>query len=175
MTFIDIGCYDGDTVEQFINWGQLIGDISDSTVYAFDPINYVDAWKDIHDRHIKHVKNIVFDRRAAWIEDTTLEFSPARMGSTVMKEKNTWNSANTVQVPAFDFSTWLQNVNEDIYIKLDCEGAEYPILEKMIQDGTDKKVKLMFIEWHAEKMGQFWKNKEEWVKQNLNCRWLEWR
>lgn len=179
MIFADCGAYNGDTVEQFINWGQFLGDISDARIYGFEPNpNFKDEWQDIHDRHIKHVKEINFQPSAAWTDDKGLEFSLWResdIGSTVMPDKRNWFAGKIIGVPSFDFSAWLKQFDEKIYVKFDIEGAEYPILEKMIFDGTDELCELLMIEWHADKMGEKWKQKEEWIKENLKCRWLEWR
>ena len=180
MIFIDLGAYKGDTVEQFISWGQLLGDISGAKVFAFEPNpNFKDHWKDIHDRHIKHVKEINFVQSAAWIDDKGLEFSlwhESDIGSTVMKDKRNWYAGQVIGVPSFDFSQWLRQFEDDeIYIKFDIEGAEYPVLKKMIEDGTDKMCKLLMIEWHADKMNESFKADEEFIKENLKCDWIEWR
>lgn len=180
MIYADLGAYNGDTVEQFINWGQVLGDISDARIFAFEPNpNFKDAWQDIHDRHIKHVKEINFDQSAAWIDDKGLEFSlwqESDIGSTVMKEKRNWHAGKVIGVPSFDFSSWLRQFEgEDIYVKFDVEGAEYPILNTMIDDGTDKLCKLLMIEWHADKMNANFKEQEQWIKAHLTPKWLEWR
>lgn len=180
MIFVDLGAYNGDTVEQFISWGQIFGDIHNARVYAFEPNpGFEEQWKDVHDRHIKHVKDIIFERAAAWIDDGGLEFSlwqESPIGSTVMKDKRNWYAGKVIGVPSFDFSEWLKQFEgEDIYIKFDVEGAEYPILKKMIADGTDKLCKLIFIEWHADKMGEQYKQDQKFIEENLKCRWLEWR
>lgn len=180
MIFIDLGAYNGDTVEQFISWGQLLGDISDATIYAFEPNpNFEDQWADIYTRQIKHVKDIVFEQTAAWIDEKGLEFSlwaESDIGSTVMKEKRNWYAGKIIGVPSFDFSEWLKQFEgEKIYVKFDIEGAEYPILKKMIADGTDKLCELLMIEWHSAKMGQQFVDDEKWIIDNLKCRWIEWR
>lgn len=180
MIYIDLGAYNGDTVEQFINWGQLLGDISDSKIFAFEPNpDYKREWKDIHDRHIKHVQEINFINKAAWTKEENLVFGKdleTQIGSTVMPAKKNWDSFEKSNVKGFDFSHWLKQFDgETIYIKFDIEGAEYPILRKMIEDGTDLLVTMMMIEWHAGKMGKFWQEEEQWIKHNLNCEWIEWR
>jgi hypothetical protein len=38
-------------------------------------------------------------------------------------------------------------------LKLDIEGAEYDILEKMVADGTIKRIDELFIEFHWDKCG----------------------
>lgn len=180
MIFCDLGCYNGDTVEQFINWGQVFANVSDATIYAFEPNpNFQKEWEDLYERQIKHVKDIVFEQSAAWIDDKGLEFSlwnESPEGSTVMKDKRNWYAGKVVGVPSFDFSEWLKQFEgEEIYIKMDCEGAEYPILRKMIEDGSDKLCKLIFIEFHANKMGEKWLEEQAWIIDNLKCKWIEWR
>lgn len=177
MIYIDLGCYTGDSVEQFINWGQLLRDIHDAEIYGFDPNpNFAAKWQDIHDRHIKHVKSINFSTDAAWVEDSEMSFSVGDLGSTLMVDKNTFIPSTVIDARCFDFSSWLKRfAGDEVYVKFDIEGAEYPVLEKMIQDGTDKLAKLLFIEWHADKMNEEYKAKEEWIKKNLHCKWLEWR
>lgn len=180
MIYIDLGAYNGDSVEQFINWGQVLGDISEAEIYAFDPIKGFEAeWEDIKTRQQKHVGSIEFIQSAAWIDEDGLEFSYWKeqpLGSTVMAQKRNWYAGQIIGVKSFDFSEFLwQFDGKEIIIKMDIEGAEYPVLEKMIADGTDKLVKLMMIEFHGDKMGQEFRNKEDSIKKNLSCRWLEWR
>ena len=180
MIFVDLGAYNGDTVDQFVSWGQLLGDISNAKVYAFEPNpNYQAQWDDVRMRHIKHVQDIQFINEAAWVDDGGLEFSlwhESPIGSTVMPAKRNWYAGEIVGIKSFDFSAWLKQFKgEDIYIKLDVEGAEYPILKKMINDGTDKLCKLLMIEWHADKMGQKFKDDQKFIEDNLKCDWIEWR
>lgn len=181
MIFVDLGAMNGDTVEQFINWGQVIGEISDAKVYAFEPNpNFKKEWEDIHTRHIKHVSEINFIQKAAWVEDGVMEFrqdlAPEPMGSTLMVDKAEANKETKIEVETMDFSQWLKQFGgEEIYIKMDIEGAEYPVLRKMIEDGTDKLVKLMMIEWHGNKMGTKWLNEQVWIIDNLSCKWIDWR
>lgn len=175
MIFIDLGAYTGDTVEQFINWGQILGDISDADIYAFEPSDYHEQWIDVRDRHIKHVKSITFKQEAAWLYDGVVHFSEADIGSTVMPTKNTWNDDTVKKAYCFDFSKWLKQFKgEEIYVKMDIEGAEIPVLEKMLQDGTDTIPTMMMIEWHGGKLGQDWRDRENVVKDKLT-KWIEWR
>lgn len=71
----------------------------------------------------------------------------------------------TVDVECIDLSAWLlQNcVSDDfVVIKLDIEGAEYAVLDKMIKDKSIELVDQLYIEWHA----RFFPNKEEyWAHQ----------
>ena len=88
------------------------------------------------------------------------------MGTSVigLDKWNPWgNSANfkiQKQVECIDFSKFIkENFNEtdNINCKLDIEGSEYDLLERMIQDGTVKYFKHLSVEWHS----RFFNNKQE--------------
>jgi hypothetical protein len=67
--------------------------------------------------------------------------------------KGEWDGvAEVIRVPCFDFSTWLRTLPEPPIVKLDVEGAEFPILEKLVADGTDVLVAALLVEWHDDKM-----------------------
>jgi FkbM family methyltransferase len=82
------------------------------------------------------------------------------MGSTViaMDERSATGGSpaefykTTAEVPCIDLSTFIQNnftPDDVIVIKMDIEGAEYSVLEKMIKDGTLKWVNFIAVEWHS--------------------------
>ena len=64
-----------------------------------------------------------------------------------------------IEVESIDISNWVKtNLSEQdlIVMKLDIEGAEYNVLEKMIEDGSIDYINTLFVEWHDYQM----KNKE---------------
>jgi FkbM family methyltransferase len=78
-------------------------------------------------------------------------------GSSLFKEKTTGgiDTGSPIRVPTVDLSKWLmENTSQNDYIilKLDVEGAEYDILEKMIADGSIRRVRHIFAEWHWHKI-----------------------
>jgi hypothetical protein len=76
-----------------------------------------------------------------------------------MREKNSrseWSgSGDVMRVPCFDFSSWLRTLPEPPIVKLDVEGAEFPILERMVETGADALVTELLVEWHDDKMADF--------------------
>lgn len=92
---------------------------------------------------------------------------------TSIIEKNLWMNPmhkgsfiKETTVPCLDLSEWIKKnckLDDLLIIKLDIEGAEYMVLEKMINDKTIDLVDHIFIEWHA----RFFPNKEIYYdKQN---------
>ena len=91
---------------------------------------------------------------------------------TSIVEKQLWMNPmhrgefnKTVEVECEDLSSWvLSNCCSDDYVvlKLDVEGVEYDVLDKMIKDESIQLIDQLFIEWHA----RFFPNKEEyWQRQ----------
>lgn len=75
------------------------------------------------------------------------------MNTTVMRDKygsGEWNV--TMIARCFDFARFLATVPEPIIVKMDIEGAEYAILEKIVADGTDDRMSLLLVEWHDHMM-----------------------
>jgi len=133
----------------------------DFEFFAFEPQPALqhEAEKVIRDHP---ATKITFIGKAVWIRDEQLSFFLAtswagnyRGGSTLLRG-HTDNACQVdynhpVQVEAFDFSRWLaSNFTERDYviIKMDIEGAEYEVLEKMIQDGTLQLVNELHVEFH---------------------------
>lgn len=154
--YCDLGCYDGDTVEQFKNWTKILyPDKPDWQIYGFDPNPiFIPKW-------IKRgIKDVKFECKAAWIDDIDLDLlvdtSANPLGSTVMESKVTAQSYPKMITEAFDFSEWVKRFENDfVVVKMDCEGAEFPILHKMIEDDTISIPKLLMVEFHPNKIPEY--------------------
>lgn len=155
--FIDCGAYSGDTIEEFKNWSKItFADKKNWQMYAFEPNpKFKDYWQNQTDN------NISFSNMAVWVEDTELDFavdqSETPLGSTLMSgKKNIWDKSPKVKVQAFDFSEWLKQFKNDyVVVKIDCEGAEYAILEKMISDDTIHIPAVLMVEFHPNKVVEY--------------------
>lgn len=170
IIFVDVGCNDGDTIRQFRNWHHLAYSGYDLEMYGFDPDpRMLELWTE------RPEKDTLFVNKAAWINDGQIELNMAEdsISSTVMPEKEV--EGETVKVDCFDFSEWLKKFRENrVIIKMDIEGAELPILTKMIADGTDHIPTLTMVEWHDGKMPKYESNKD-WILKNYSSRLREWR
>jgi len=168
--YIDIGCYDGDTVREFRNWGKMLHD--DWEIYAFDPNPRFQAkWNKMTNEHTH------FERKAAHNYNGEVDFTlrpvNAPYGSTIMREKRDWGMGEVLTAKCFDFSQWIKRFADDfVIVKFDAEGAEFPILNKMIDDGTYNIMDIALIEWHDGKMtGEY--NRGEIIN-TLGKRYKQW-
>ena len=99
--------------------------------------------------------NLEVHQEAIWTKDEELEFkfaSEDSLGGSIMNTVVEVPNMKTVKVHAVDFGAWLKKTyrKEDVvYVKLDIEGAEYPVLEQMLKDGSMRLVDKLFVEFHG--------------------------
>lgn len=157
--FIDLGCYNGDTVEEFRNWRKVAFDRTwEWEIFAFD-INpaFKEQWDNIADEHTH------FSRLAAWISDeiieVSIEQSETPLGSTAMSgKKAVWATGKKIEVGAINFSRYIWEYFSDdafVVVKMDIEGAEFPILEKMLKEKTIQHIDLLLCEFHPNKVVEY--------------------
>lgn len=139
MIVIDIGCSPagGDSI------GYLVREFSPEVLYGFDPspaVKQIEGTFDIGDT------KVIVERKAAWVSDGWLNWVPTGYG-TVTEEEPEHMTAQKVR--CFDLSKFILSLKQkNIHLKMDCESAEYPILEHLIKTRAAKKVSLIWIEWH---------------------------
>lgn len=153
MMFVDVGAYNGDTVEQFFKMGHLIGDPKKFKIYAFEP-------NPEHQKALRELQiirpNLTVSDKAAWTNNGTIKFTVDDIGSTVMRSKKNWGKGTIIEVECFDFSEWIRkNADDFVIVKMDCEGAEFPILEKLIEDDTIRLIDMLWVEMHPNKVTDY--------------------
>jgi FkbM family methyltransferase len=158
--FIDLGSYKGDSIEQFKNWIQLIDNPGEYDIFAFEPN------PDLFDTMRKKAgstKRVIFRPWAATTYDGEIEMAidktPTPMGSTVIPSKVAiWDNYPHIKVKCFDFAKWLKSKfkgSDKVIIKMDIEGAEFPVLESMIENDSITIANPLFVEFHEHKTQAF--------------------
>jgi FkbM family methyltransferase len=164
--FIDGGAHLGETVEAF----------EKSTLFSKHPWSIVSFEPNPELVPQLPVRPYLKVHEAAiWTKDEELDFrfsEEMTLGGSVVAAVIKQPQMKTVKVHAIDFSTWLASEyrNEDVvYLKFDIEGAEYPVLEKMLKEGTMSLIDRLYIEFHAEQQAVAVKAKP-WVIVDLKKR-----
>jgi FkbM family methyltransferase len=148
--FIDGGAHIGESTQNFLN----------SNIYRRHPWEIIafEANPSLIPRFPKKPNATVLNK-AIWISEEGIEFYLAEntVSSSIIKDKKTGKlNKIPVKVESVDFGQWLKSnftKNDFILVKLDIEGAEYDVLEKMLADGTMEYVDDLRIEFHKEKVG----------------------
>lgn len=147
--YIDAGGFSGDTVELFL---EKYPDAKKFDIFCFEPN------PEMH--HYHKNKGYKFFPFAVWIKECELMFYLAKnkIGSTLMKSKKNQKIVNSVQVKAIDISCWIKSnfsESDNIVMKMDIEGAEYDVLDHMVENGSISYIKELFVDWHSKKMKNF--------------------
>jgi len=167
----------------YIDCGAFIGDTVDCE-YLFKFKADKKIAFEANSELVPYVKNKDFDEvydKAVWIEDGEVTFyqdqSKRPLGSTMMSSKRT-GILKPIKARAIDFSEYIKQFkDDDVLIKMDCESAEFPILEKMIKDGTITIPSAMYVEFHPNKVPEYTTTyKDELVARirKLNVKIEEW-
>ncbi len=166
--FIDGGAHTGESLEAFC---RIYEDSEEYEAYCFEA-SYVEKFKSSFDkvskRHLEQnkIKSVEWYNKAVWIEDGEITFyNDGKEGSSLIKEK--W-SLDPKEVECFDLGSWIKNnfSNEDyIVLKLDIEGAEYEVLDKMFHDKTINYVNKLYCEIHGLKCGKTFQESVDLVVQ----------
>lgn len=155
---IDIGAYPGDVIEYCVE--------HKFEVYSFEP--HPGLFKDIQ-KYGKN-QNVHLYKAAAWKSDGVsrlyLKDRPDRadVGSSLIVEKTNVDKDSWIDVPTVDIGIFLCSFKEIGLLKIDAEGAEYYILERIKQFGFDN-IKCIAMEDHSTKIAsREWKEHKASVK-----------
>lgn len=151
--FVDCGANVGDISELFLKRG--------ATVKAFEPDLL--AYKYLQKR-FAGADGIEIINKAVAIEDghamfyyhkerlnrEGIEFT---VSSSLLGEKLNVDQMHGVEVETVNLCRYIENLGRIIdVLKMDIEGEEIVLLNKMIEDGTYKKAKLILVETHETKI-----------------------
>jgi hypothetical protein len=133
---IDVGCarHGGDySIER------LIEHFQPTILYGFDP-----AADFKHGIWEENGCTVSVERAAAWTWDGTVGFTTAGLLGKVDK--------GGLPTKCIDLARYIHELpaGEEIVLKIDAEGGEYPLLEHLIATGTDARLKLAWVEWHPK-------------------------
>ncbi len=147
-TFIDLGAFNGDTIELALKHVPGIDD-----VYGFEPLAiHCEAMK----QRFKDRGYTVINAAADTKDGKSEIFLGAEYGdiASSIHAGNPNCSVESQVIDTIDFPRFLRdkfepnNSSGRITLKLNIEGTEYRILEQMIQDDTISLVGRIYCDWH---------------------------
>lgn len=123
-TVLDIGAHHGcwtDSMKQIYN---------DSKYYLFEAIDYPELKRFIHDNNVKHYNILLSDNisQVNW-------YQKKNTGDSIFREKtHHFKDCEIIKRETTDLNTFIINndilhESKNILIKIDCQGAEIPILK----------------------------------------------
>ena len=188
IVVIDVGCarYGGDySIER------LIEEFKPDMVYGFDPNEEIVASVPEGSERVNATRWLTpegvggaLEKKAAWIYDGVVGFSGSGLGGHI--------ELGGMKVPCFDLAHLIADkwkvayerdhrdfVREEteIILKIDAEGAEYELLEHLIETGSDGLLKLAWVEWHppGAAVNSRPDKRREAIEERITCEMHEWR
>jgi FkbM family methyltransferase len=170
--FLDLGTHECQGLHHFI-YNELKMD-DKWEIHTFEPNSLIDVESCIKSNF--HVHNITIHRKAVWIRDAFTVFK--RYGENGKSQGSLLSDTNggysyedfydEDKVECIDFYNFLKTLNhaDEIYIKMDIEWSEYPIIEDMLVRGWPSNIKHMWIEWHGRNE-TFFINKSDFLMEQI--------
>jgi FkbM family methyltransferase len=162
---IDVGAFTG-------SWAQHIVDRYDPTIYAFEP--NPQSFSRLQEKAERNPKLKPY-RYGLGDEDLTIDFTLNGLGSSMCDDRSDNSEAPRVKVDiaAID-RIWAElQLGQVDLMKINIEGAEFPLLDKMAKTDLFKCVDcflIQFHEWHPGAYGKRRKIRKELSKTHR----LEW-
>jgi FkbM family methyltransferase len=173
--FLDCGCNVGQATKYFINENIITKDM---IVHLFEPneiaLKLAKENLQKYDGYNLNFHHVAIWKENC-IRKLTLEYTPANYKCQLSNEivkgdsnsggatnimENMWKKPNYIpdhyisegnMVECIDFCEFLENnieENYEIICKMDIEGAEFCVLDKLISNKNSKLIKKLYIEWH---------------------------
>lgn len=175
--FIDCGSHYGEGFSEFKN----ILNINEEEwqCYLFEPNKL--CYNFLINKY--NNKNISIFNKAIYDQETKIIFRAEFAGDTkkhdgvcsTILDNQTYHfnyGSTEYEIETINLSNFINSIKEDseIYCKMDIEGAEFSVLEKMIDDGTIKFIKKLYVEFHDWTMNPkvFFKEKKNKIIKYCN-------
>lgn len=150
---MDIGANTGQEIEMLMHTPALIE--------SFEP--HPRYYTELVEKY-KNTAGIKLYNQAAWDSygEMTLHYKKTyehhNGGASLVVEKNQGNSQDNVKVKTFDTGNWIASNHPRVEIlKIDAEGAEFSIIQSLIEAGVLEDINCIVFEDHERKI-----NSKEW-------------
>lgn len=165
--FIDCGAWTGDSIKEFEKH------YTGYEIYGFECESRVRKRL----RRLSRETGFHFIEKAVWIRDENVNLylghKRSQSSSLLLSKKRYIDETVFTEVEAIDFSKWIvESFDKDDYIicKMNIEGAEYDVLEKMVSDNSIDYIDKLFISWHWKKLEGFLKRRHKKIRNDINKR-----
>lgn len=112
-------------------------------ILAFEPDEHI---FELLQKNVSDFENVTIEKKAVWIEDTTLEFfSEGALAGSLVADFG--NKNNVMQIQAVDLKKYLNRKVD--FLKIDIEGAENKIIFDI--ENHLHNVNFLFLEYHGIK------------------------
>jgi FkbM family methyltransferase len=118
-----------------------------------------------------------------WGHGTQIGSYTDQSSNILEKSQDWWNDDyEEYDVEVIDFSSFLKKtvtIDDYVIIKMDIEGSEFAVLDKLIQDNTIDFINDLYVEFHERNFDDqdlYFQKKKEYIKlfEDKNINFFEW-
>lgn len=168
---LDCGSHKGESVKKF---KKLLPDFNEYQIYMFEPnsnlFKIISADPELY--ACTKFQKAVSDK------NETVKFYGGTVvtdncGATILVDKKNYDAYKDDDyelVECVDISKFIKDnfsIDDHIILKLDIEGAEYQVIEKLLNDNTFSYIKKLYMEWHTYWL-QNYSDIEKMLTQRMN-------
>ena len=147
--FLDVGAHDGETLDVALDprWGF-------ERIHSFEPAST--RLKTL--RKFRHKRLAIHDFGLSSQTKNTTLYGAGLLGGSIYSEKNYLDAkatSYTEEIKLQSASEWLNKnttANDEIFLKLNCEGSEADILENLISTQMISRIKSIYVDFDIRKV-----------------------
>jgi len=145
--YIDVGGMYGQTIDKWLREG------GDNIIYTLEPNPKL--YESLKKKY-SEFENVVVLPIALWDKTCTRDFyvSKDEWGSSLHEDKKNLIEPDTIKVKCVRTTEFINDIKNDLWgdicLHLNCEGAEFEIMEDIIKSGAYKKIKRFEIAFHHQ-------------------------
>ena len=145
--FLDVGAHIGETLEVAIDKKYGF-----DKIYCFEPAT---VCCDIIKAKFQDPRVVVCEY-GLWNSGCIMPlYNPGDMGASVFKDKPNRHHTGSLNVKLVSTSNWFSqhlNFNDQVFVKINCEGSECVILDDLIDSGQYKKINVLMVDFDVRKI-----------------------
>lgn len=146
--FVDCGFFNGVAVKQYME--ECVVDKTWDLI-AFEANPKLESKKISQQYPLNNLNSVKIINKAVWTKNGKVPFHIGIRDDSSHIEGTSLNTHDReIIVPSVNFSRFIAKLPEDAYIicSMDIEGAEYPVLRQLLDDGTIERISILDIEFH---------------------------
>jgi hypothetical protein len=145
MIVVDVGCHPQGPEESVY---KLVRRFSPDVLFGFDPFPHLKEGVEFHFEADVATTMIVRRRAAAWLHGKGVTIAVNGICTGVAGAPDAPFEEALRPVPSVDLVAFLAALPDPVVLKLDAEGAEYPLLAALAVSGIDSRLERVLVEWH---------------------------
>jgi FkbM family methyltransferase len=142
--FLDVGTYKGWTLKIAMQYPF-------DKIYCFEPVpSKCELIRKMADERVTVFECGLWNKT----KKKTI-YNPETLGASLFKDKNPNLKKGEMQISVIRASEWFKKFlkeDDEVYLKMNCEGAEWAILDDLIKSGEYKKLKAVMVDFDIRKI-----------------------